>query len=94
MGQKKNIGKSGSKIISGLFNNFVFGEKVGKYGEQFISFCIDSIAKMDHRSKRFVMCDLLLSGLKHSERYSGYYDGLMQEFKKRSEEVPAESTVK
>lgn len=79
-GKRKSGGESSARTFGRLVNNFSFGEKAGKHGEHFIGFCIDRLSTIDHRSKRFVMCDLMLAGLESSSNYSCYLEQLKKEF--------------
>lgn len=69
-----------NRTFARLCTNLRSGVDSDKNGENFISFCIDYLSSKDQRTQRFVMCDLLMSGLKSSTRYSGYLEEMKQIF--------------
>lgn len=67
-----------------LILNLNLGASNSKHGEDFLGFCIDYLSEKDMRSKRFVLCDLLFSGLKTSERYSCELENIKKAFEEYS----------
>ncbi len=72
--------KTKTKAMGSLVNNFRFGIRTNKCDEEFLDYCIGRLAELDHRSKRFVMCDLIREGLTKSEKYSEFKEQLEQEY--------------
>ena len=66
--------------VSSLVNNFMVGVRSDKFGEGFLDYCIRRLAELDHRSKRFVMCDLMREGLEKSDKYSAFVGQLKREY--------------
>lgn len=92
MGRKK-IDEACHRNFNRLTNNLAFGAKSGRFGEGFIVFCIGRLSELDHRSKRFVMCDLILSGMESSDKYSPYLEQLRKEFDELEQSPEAQENV-
>ena len=83
--KKRKSDSSPNRTFARLFTNLSSGISSDKNGEKFISFCIDFLAEKDQRTQRFVMCDLLMAGLQHSERYATHYEEMKKLFAKATE---------
>lgn len=78
--KKRKSDNSPNRTFARLYTNLSSGSNSDKNGEKYISFCIDYLAHKDQRTQRFVMCDLLMAGLQHSERYGAYHDEMKKLF--------------
>lgn len=82
---------SPSKTMARLYTNLSLAKDSGKNGEHFICFAIDYLVKIDERTRRFIMCDLLIAGMQTSERYGTYFNEMMDEYKKLNPQSEVES---